>query len=138
MLITAIIVTKDALCDLKKLLVRLDEPVQRSVTKIDYLKDTIDEDKRDKILAWISTTPFGDHHSEIKGIREEGADGTCQWLIRRSEFVAWRDSSFSSMFWLTGTGKFVNSLGYVYALPRRLISEMVSGSGKVNSRFPCH
>lgn len=101
--LTTALVTQTELRKLKQLLDDLNQPVQRSVSKIDYIMASIDDRKRRKILEWISQTPFRDHHEEIEGNRLEG---TGLWLISRDEFKQWRDNSFSSVFWLTGIGKF--------------------------------
>ncbi|KAL7265925.1 hypothetical protein RUND412_011545, partial [Rhizina undulata] len=55
--------------------------------------------ERSDILKWLSTVPFEDHHLFIRPSRQAG---TGEWLLKKKEFIYWKDSSSSSILWLRG------------------------------------
>ena len=59
------------------------------------------EDKRQKILEWVSGVKCEDHHAEVVKIRLEG---TGAWLLQRREVQGWLESDESSVLWLHGKG----------------------------------
>lgn len=59
------------------------------------------EDEREKLRHWLSDVPFRPHH---KRKRKECLAGSFQWLLGSPQYEDWKDSSFSSILWLRGTG----------------------------------
>ena len=59
------------------------------------------EDKRQKILEWVSEVRCEDHHAEVVKTRLEG---TGSWLLQRQEIQSWLESEESSVLWLHGKG----------------------------------
>lgn len=58
-----------------------------------------------KILSWLSTIPYAQHHKQVI---DEVQDGTGLWFLHDSVYREWRDSRESSLLWLhgpPGTGK---------------------------------
>lgn len=59
-------------------------------------------DKRLKILEWLSTVKFMDHHAFSSGRRQKR---TGEWLLQNRKFQGWSTSKDSSILWLRGDGE---------------------------------
>lgn len=86
------------------LLQSLDEPIRLIQDDVAKLLEHVEEYKMGDILKDISPIQFGEHH---EGKREVRTPGTCEWLLKHPQFVAWENSSYSSILWLQGTGKYL-------------------------------
>ena len=63
---------------------------------------SLQEEKRSKILQWLSTIEYAKHHNNNKeGLLED----TGLWLIRGERFRDWQNSTASSFLWLRGDSK---------------------------------
>jgi hypothetical protein len=56
-------------------------------------------EKRTRILGWLSSEPYIQHHEQMK---EDVLPGTGQWLLSDMVFRTWRNGSDSSLLWLHG------------------------------------
>ncbi|KAF3185890.1 hypothetical protein TWF788_003938 [Orbilia oligospora] len=90
---------------LNELLNKFDEPISRIDEKVGKINDMLDDAKRGQALEWASPINHNqDHNYYASKIKL----GTCSWLHRNEDFLKWRKSSSSSIFWLTaGCGKTV-------------------------------
>ena len=89
------------------LLTSFTEPMIRTVHQVSTLSDSLAairnesqlrEDRR-AILKWISDVQYRTHHQTLSnGLLE----GTGTWLLKKREYVEWRNSSVSSILWLHG------------------------------------
>ena len=52
-----------------------------------------------KILEWLSSQPYLDHHQQIK---KQALEGSGQWLLQDQTYAEWYKSSTSSLLWLHG------------------------------------
>jgi hypothetical protein len=57
------------------------------------------EEKREKLLDWISNVPFNQHHSNI---RQDRLPDSGQWLLQKKEYKIWLEDSSCSILWLHG------------------------------------
>lgn len=57
------------------------------------------EEKREKMLDWISNVPFNQHHSNI---RQDRLPDSGQWLLQKKEYKIWLEDSSCSILWLHG------------------------------------
>lgn len=64
--------------------------------------DHLEGGQREKVLDWISTIDYRNHHLAIY---DKVTTGTGKRLFERSEFVQWRHSPASSLLWLRGDGR---------------------------------
>ena len=86
----------------RALLKKLEEPIRRVDTSIEFSLETLDSRECRKTLEYISGVEIGRHHAEKARKRTKG---TCDWLLKKPEYVQWQASSWSSIFWLKGHGK---------------------------------
>ncbi|KAL7266513.1 hypothetical protein RUND412_010939 [Rhizina undulata] len=68
--------------------------------KLEEMSKQLDDDKRFKILAWLSKVNYKEHHKFIAGVRQAN---TGNWLFEKQDFIEWEKLS-SSIFWLHGIG----------------------------------
>lgn len=85
------------------LLQNLNEPIRLVKDDVTTLLEHVEEDSMIKVLRYISSIPFGEHHD---GKTEARTPGTCEWLLKHPKFVEWEASSCSSILWLQGNGKY--------------------------------
>jgi len=64
--------------------------------------DTVLGSMRSKILKWISTIPYTNHH---KWISEGRLEGTGEWPFKKNAYCSWRSSSVSKLLLLRGIRK---------------------------------
>lgn len=63
-------------------------------------KNEVDDEKDMELLDWLSTLPYARHH---RNTQRKRVDGTCNWLIQRTEFESWLQGSQSACLWLRGS-----------------------------------
>ncbi|KAJ5109321.1 hypothetical protein N7456_005996 [Penicillium angulare] len=88
------------LSNLKNALTRMDQPVLQMSIQLDRVQDHLDNLQRQKILDWLSTQKYGDHH---RFINDRVLEGTCSWILRHLEFISWKGNSTNSIMYLHGT-----------------------------------
>lgn len=119
---------KDVL-DLKRLLQELSEPISRTSSHLEAVKDNLDRAERTRILKAISTINYSQHHMSARKGRLEGSG---RWLMQKEAFKEWRCDSSSSALWLhgiPGSGK--------TTLTSLVIDELLGGSGGKLAYFYC-
>ncbi|KAK3997931.1 hypothetical protein QBC44DRAFT_346703 [Cladorrhinum sp. PSN332] len=85
--------------DLQQRLERLDQPIMSMAIDVSVIRDHFDREERLKVLEWMSTIPFSDHH-EMKF--KDLIPGSGEWLLKSREFTGWSQSNESSVLWLVG------------------------------------
>ena len=99
--------SQDSTSKLEALLDSFQSPLVRTVQRISTLAENMahsrDEsqmkEERLQILRWLSNIQYKKHHQSLsKGLLE----GTGSWLLRKPQFLEWRNSSVSSVLWLHG------------------------------------
>ncbi|KAF3287343.1 hypothetical protein TWF970_007069 [Orbilia oligospora] len=88
---------------LTELLNKFNEPISRIDEKVGKINDMLDDKKRGQALEWASPI---NHDQDHNYYASKITPGTCSWLHRNEDFLNWRKSSSSSIFWLTGNGKY--------------------------------
>ncbi|KAK6842958.1 hypothetical protein PG987_003818 [Apiospora arundinis] len=84
---------------LQDILQGLDRPISRISAQLGKIQDELDQESRYKILRAISTIPYATHHKVASQGRLRGSG---KWFLDKSVYVAWRESSCSSVLWLHG------------------------------------
>lgn len=74
-------------------------PLHRVADQLSDVVDLLHEEKRRKMLDWLSVIPNGRHHQSI---RQGRLFGTGTWLFEKLEFQNWAQASYSSVLWLYG------------------------------------
>ncbi|OCL11473.1 hypothetical protein AOQ84DRAFT_386815, partial [Glonium stellatum] len=78
----------------------LDAPLTHIDETVWTLLERVDSKEQLEILEWISATPYGKHHNEV---REARTSDTGHWLLQHERFREWGDASSSVILWLRGT-----------------------------------
>jgi len=89
------------------------------------LEGMLEVSNRSQILEWISTISYTSHHERIS---EGRLDGTCEWILARSEYRNWRDSSVSKLLLLRG----IRKLAYLYIMHSCLTNSLFNSRGGKN------
>ncbi|KAK6865444.1 hypothetical protein PG995_001972 [Apiospora arundinis] len=84
---------------LRDILQGLDRPISRISAQLGKIQDELDQESRYKILRAISTISYATHHKVAFQGRLRGSG---KWFLDKSVYVAWRESSCSSVLWLHG------------------------------------
>ena len=80
----------------------LEEPVQRIDLRVKALLQSVDANRRTKILQWISSIPYEDNHdTAFMG----HTSGTGEWLLQHDTYIKWRTSPTCNILWLHGIRK---------------------------------
>jgi ankyrin repeat domain-containing protein 50 len=87
-------------------LLKIDKDLGTMNSNLVSALEQLDEDKRVRILKWISPILSHEHHDTIKEVRTAG---TCEWLIQNERFREWRDASSSATLWLHSSRKWPGS-----------------------------
>ena len=85
--------------NLLKLLHKLDGPISRIDNQLAVMEDHQGKSERYKILRWVSSQPYLEHHEQVS---KDALPGTGQWLLNHSTYHDWCESSSSSLLWLHG------------------------------------
>ncbi|KAF2085016.1 hypothetical protein K490DRAFT_22972, partial [Saccharata proteae CBS 121410] len=85
--------------ELETLRQSLHQPINRMASQLDAMHDKLENEERRELLLWLSRIPHRRHH---KAISESRLSGTGDWLLRKTEFVQWLQTSSSSVLWLHG------------------------------------
>lgn len=72
------------------------------LTKLTWRTDEKLDERRRKILEWLSSDDFEETHEMHfkKRFRSTG-----QWLLNDSRFISWRDEGQSRLLWCSGARK---------------------------------
>lgn len=68
---------------------------------LSFVSLTSKDEKRTKVLEWLSSVKCGDIHEGLKKLRFEG---TGEWLLVKPQYEDWIQSDSSSIIWLRGKG----------------------------------
>ena len=77
----------------------LQRPLNRIEQDFQTLHDGLTIAERSKILQWISTIPYMQHHKQA---RKDVLAGTGVWFLKNEKLLGWLSSNSSSMMWLHG------------------------------------
>ena len=91
---------------LVSLLQDMKRPINRMDKALEDFRDSLDASKRAKILHWLSSTPYIEHHTQA---RKDILAGTGQWFLTNERVLEWQKSSNSSIMWLHGPPGFRES-----------------------------
>lgn len=121
--------SRDLKAQLRKLEDALHAPVIRLGSRVGDLLILAEMEERCQILQWISAVH---HETDHYNAREGRLEGTGDWLIARSEYVEWRNSPTSMVFWLHGIRKLSDAANFGPSMSRMhlLTSYFVAGAGK--------
>ena len=85
--------------ELLRLLTLIDGPVRRLDVQLRCIEDSLEADKRTKILEWISSQPYIEHHERIK---RDDVPNRGRWLLDAPVYSRWHKESSCSLLWLHG------------------------------------
>jgi hypothetical protein len=85
--------------DLRQYFLKAQEFDTKTVSYIESISTSLETTRKDTILAWISTIAYRNVHNSRD---RKAMDGTGQWLVLHPEYVKWRASKQTSVFWLYG------------------------------------
>ncbi|THY87126.1 hypothetical protein D6C92_08177 [Aureobasidium pullulans] len=85
--------------DIQSQLQKLDAPLVRTISQISALQAHLDNERKTRILSWLSRVPYRKHHAALFSdiVQESG-----QWLVSHPKYVDWKVSSSSQILWLNG------------------------------------
>ncbi|KAF2808297.1 uncharacterized protein BDZ99DRAFT_51369 [Mytilinidion resinicola] len=86
-------------------LVYLEAAVTRLSVQATMYSQSLSEQKYNKILEWLSASPYYNHHQFVSQSRLPGLG---KWLLNHKDYIDWQTSSSSSLLLLhgiTGSGK---------------------------------
>ncbi|PYI33822.1 hypothetical protein BP00DRAFT_468675 [Aspergillus indologenus CBS 114.80] len=81
-------------------ILKTTEPITRIGSQLKLVLDVvvnIDERKHSDVLKWVSPILHMDHHRAIRPMK-----GTGVWLLSHPDWLEWRQSQKSGLFWLRG------------------------------------
>ena len=81
------------------LLHAIDGPISRMSGHLNHIEDHLDEERRVKILQWLSSQPYMEHHDQIA---KNVLPGSGAWLLQDPIYTQWHRNSASSLLWLHG------------------------------------
>ncbi|KAB5524005.1 hypothetical protein GE09DRAFT_486540 [Coniochaeta sp. 2T2.1] len=87
-------------------------PVSRLDSRLGELLCLTESVERCRTLQWISTVH---HETDDYNAQKGRLQGTADWLLARKEFVEWRNSPASAIFWLHGIRMLI--LGTMFHIP---------------------
>ena len=85
--------------ELLQILRKIDGPINRMDTQLHGLEDRLETSHRTKILSWISSPPYIEHHEQIK---RSDVPGRGKWLLEDPVYTRWHEESACSFLWLHG------------------------------------
>ena len=86
-------------------LVSLETAVTRLSVQASMYSQSLSEQKYNKIVGWLSASPYYNHHQFVSQSRLPGLG---KWLLDHRDYIGWQTSSSSSILLLhgiTGSGK---------------------------------
>jgi hypothetical protein len=86
-------------------LLHLEAAITRLSVQATVYSRSLSEQKYNKILEWLSASPYYNHHQFLSQSRLSGLG---KWLLNHKEYIDWQTSSSSSLLLLdgiTGSGK---------------------------------
>ncbi|KAL8991707.1 MAG: hypothetical protein Q9169_007725 [Polycauliona sp. 2 TL-2023] len=84
---------------LKAMLASFDQPILRTAAQVSDIHAKLLKEERRKILVWLSTVKYRQHH---KTSFDTVMPGSGAWLQQKPEFIDWKTSSTSSILWIRG------------------------------------
>ena len=110
---------------LLRILKDLEEPTQRIDLGVKALLQSVDTNRRIKILQWISAVPYeGNHNTASMG----HTSGTGEWLLQHDTYIKWRTSDTCNILWLHGIRKRPNYPSHTAM--RVTLMALPAGAGK--------
>ncbi|KAK6335848.1 hypothetical protein TWF730_003223 [Orbilia blumenaviensis] len=91
--------TREKLDKLQILTKGFDQQISYACKELGQITDNLKTKQRGKALAWLSPI---NHNLQHEFVVDTIAKGTCTWLHTEKDFVEWRNSSSSAIFWLRG------------------------------------
>lgn len=85
--------------ELLRVLGSIDGPVCRMASRVGLIEDCLNVAERGRILSWLSSEPYQQHHQQVK---RQTLQGTGQWLLQDPIYAKWLQDSSSSLLWLHG------------------------------------
>ncbi|KAL8882710.1 MAG: hypothetical protein Q9192_007538, partial [Flavoplaca navasiana] len=76
-----------------------EQPILRAAAQVSDIHASLAKEERRKILAWLSTVQYREHHRTSYNAVMPGSGA---WLQNKPEFVDWKTSSASSILWIHG------------------------------------
>ena len=84
---------------LKDIMSSFEQPILRAAAQVSDIHTSLAKKERRKILAWLSSVQYREHH---KTSYNAVMPGSGAWLQKKPEFVDWKSSSVSSILWIHG------------------------------------
>ncbi|KAL8876448.1 MAG: hypothetical protein Q9198_005357 [Flavoplaca austrocitrina] len=84
---------------LKAIMSSFEQPILRAAAQVSAIHASLAKEERRKILAWLSTVQYREHHRTSYNAVMPGSGA---WLQKKPEFVDWKGSSASSILWIHG------------------------------------
>lgn len=98
---------------MSSLIISMTSNHHETMSRFDKLEKNYNEHDRLKILSWLSTIPYHQHH---KKAYSEVLEGTGSWFLEDSEYIRWRGCDESAMLWIHGiAGSGKSKLVYVHS-----------------------
>lgn len=100
----SVIIDGSSKARLDSILADLQKPLGTISSRISSIQDFLEKNERQKAISWISPIHFEDHY---KAAIQKVLRGTGEWFFDEPQFLVWKKSNFSSIFWLHGSGMYV-------------------------------
>ncbi|KAI4270179.1 MAG: hypothetical protein LQ337_006838 [Flavoplaca oasis] len=84
---------------LKDIMSSFEQPILRAAAQVSEIHASLAKGERRKILTWLSTVQYREHH---RTSFDAVMPGSGTWLQNKPEFVDWKTSSASSILWIHG------------------------------------
>ncbi|KAJ0379072.1 hypothetical protein COL26b_002547 [Colletotrichum chrysophilum] len=76
----------------------LEQPIVRIIGTLDLIANNMKAKEQARLAIWLSRIRHEYVHKQVHRLVPD----TGQWLLRKKEYIEWRDSSCSSTLWLHG------------------------------------
>ncbi|RPB06513.1 hypothetical protein P167DRAFT_116312 [Morchella conica CCBAS932] len=87
---------------LRGLLIEIQEPIAETLHVVEIIYNEVRNDRRLKILTWLSEVEYESHH--LLSVQRR-LHGTGYWLQENGHFIRWRESETNPILWLRADGK---------------------------------
>lgn len=84
---------------LRGLLSSMQTSAQGLYDQMAFIIDDLQREHQSRLFDWLSSIPYSHYHDNV---RKGRIAGTGQWLLKKTAYIDWKDSSRSSMLWLHG------------------------------------